>query len=267
MIIFVENTDSDAILYGKYLAECVRTHDFTQFRESELDEGIKNIWNFIKELATSATLKIKDLVNAMKNKKIFTFFSAFDFNPKNIVKAFKSVYDFTKKIAHFIPGSIAKELLKGWKALPEETKQKVINGVKKADQFIKSMGKFGNIVFAAFLVWVYLEAGITGDVSYDFTADEPINALRGRLTVYEFFLGDNGDGTNENGSVSYALEYLGLIIAGKLGVGGILPYSQFSNGVFLSVSLIKYFAQELKIKLNKGSNSDNDFASAQAAVT
>jgi hypothetical protein len=267
MIILLETTDPDTIRYKRYLSECIRTNDFTRFRESELDESIKDIWNFIKELAASAALKIGDLVRALKNKKIFTFFSAFDFNLKNIVKAFKGVYDFTKKLAHFIPGNIAKGLLKGWRALPEESRQAVIEGVKKADRIIKSMGKFGNVVFATFLVWVYLEAGITGDVSYDFTADEPINALRGKLTVNEFFLGDNGDGTNSDGSVSFALEYLGLIIAGKLGVGGILPYAQFSNGIFLTVSLFKYFAKELGIKINKGRNSDTDMASAMAAVT
>jgi hypothetical protein len=266
MIIFKENIDSDMILYKKYLSECIRTHDFTRFKESELDEGIKDIWNFIKEMASGFALKIGDLVRAFKNKDVFKFFASFNFSFKNIVEAFKRVYDFTKKIAHFIPGNIAKGLLKGWKTLPEESRQKVIEGVKKADQFIKSLGKFGNVVFATFLIWVYLEAGITGDVSYDFTADEPINALRGKLTVTEFFLGDNEDGTNKDGSVSYALEYLGLIIAGKLGIGGILPYAQFSNGIFLAVSLIQYFAKEFRIKLNKGNNSDAELASAESAV-
>jgi hypothetical protein len=268
MIIFRERIDPDMILYRKYLTECVRTHDFTRFRESELDEGIKDIWNFIKEVATSAALKAGDLVRALKNKKIFTFFAAFDFNPKNVVKAFKGVYDFTKKIAHFIPGNIAKGLLKGWKTLPEESRQVVIAGVKKADQFIKSMGKFGNVVFSAFLVWVWLQAGLVGgDVAYDFDLSEPIDALRGRLTVSQFFLGDNEDGTNKDGSVSLALEYLGLIIYGKMGVGGIIPYAQFSNATFLIASIIQYLAKEAGLRIAKGRNSDAELDKAQVAFT
>jgi hypothetical protein len=266
MIIYKSSEDSINILYSKYIRECIRTRDFTLFKEAELDEGIKEIWNFIKELATSAALKIGDLVRALKNKKIFTFFAAFDFNPKNVVKAFKGVYDFTKKMAHFIPGNIAKGLLKGWKTLPEESRQAVIDGVKKADRFIKSMGKFGNIVFSTFLVWVWLQAGLVGgDVTYDFDLSEPIDALRGRLTVSRFFLGDNEDGTNKDGSVSLALEYLGLIIYGKMGIGGIIPYAQFSNATFLTVSILQYLAKEIGIKIARGRNSDTDMKKAASS--
>jgi hypothetical protein len=267
MIIFRECVDPETALYRKYLTECVRTHDFTRFRESDLDEGVKDIWNFIKEVAASAALKIGDLVRAFKNKKIFTFFAAFDFNPQKVVKAFKGVYDFTKKIAHFIPGNIAKGLLKGWKTLPEESRQAVIAGVKKADKFIGGMGKFGNVVFAAFLVWVWLQAGLVGgDVSYDFDLSEPIDALRGKLTVSQFFLGDNEDGTNKDGSVSLALEYLGLIIYGKMGIGGIIPYAQFSNATFLIASIIQYLAKEAGLRIAKGKSSDTELDKAQAAL-
>jgi hypothetical protein len=266
MIIFKENIDPDAILYKKYLAECIRTHDFTRFKESELDEGIKDVWNFIKELATSAALKIGDIVRALKNKNIFTFFASFSFNPKKVADAFKGVYEFVKKVTHFIPGSIAKIIQKGYDAIPPEQRKIIINGVNGVDKWVRSKGKFGNIMFACFLVWVWLQAGLIGDVAYDFDITEPLDALRGKLTVVEFFLGDNGDGTNRNGDPVLAIEYLGLIVSGKLGIGGILPYAQFSNALFLTVSIIQYLAKEVGIRIAKGKNTDTDLASAQAAV-
>jgi len=266
MIIIKNATDSRVeILYKKYLKECVYTKDFTRFRESELDEGVKEIWNFIKELASSAMLKIADLVRALKNKAIFTFFAALNFNPKNVVEAFKGVYDLAKKIAHFVPGSIAKLLQKGYDAIPPEQRKIIIDGINAVDKWVKSKGKFGNIVFACFLVWIWLQAGLTGNLTYDFDIAEPLNALRGRLTVNQFFLGTNGNGTNKDGTPVLALEYLSLIISDKLGLGGILPYAQFSNGLFLTVSLIRYLAKEIGLHISKGKNSDADIKKATMA--
>jgi hypothetical protein len=267
MIIFKEAVDPDMVLYKKYLTECVRTHDFTRFKESELEEGIKDIWNFIKEIASNFALKIGDLVRAFKNKDIFKFFASFSFSFKNITEAFKQVYSLIKELTHLVPQGTAKGLLNLGKKLPPEVQEKIKNAVLKIDKFLKSKGKFGQAIFACFLIWIWLSAGLTGDAAYDFDASEPLDAIRGKLTFADFFLGDNGDGTNRDGTPSLALEYLGLIILGKLGYGGILPYAQFSNGIFLAVSLIQYFAKEFKIKLSKGNNSDADLASAQVAIT
>jgi hypothetical protein len=85
------------------------------------------------------------------------------------------------------------------------------------------------------------------------------------LTVSQFFLGDNEDGTNRDGSVSLALEYLGLIIYGKMGVGGIIPYAQFSNATFLIASIIQYLAKEAGLRISKGKSSDAELDKAQAA--
>jgi len=265
MVIYKVKEDSINHLYKRYIYECIRTKDFTLFRESELDEGIKEVWNFIKELATSAALKVADLVRALKNKGIFSFFAAFGFNPKKVAEAFKGVYDFIKKLAHLIPGSIAKFLQKGYDAIPPEQRKIIIDGINTVDKWVRSKGKFGNVVFACFLVWVWLQAGLLGDLAYDFDLSEPIDALRGRLTVSEFFLGNNGDGTNRNGEPVLALEYLSLIITGKLGIGGILPYAQFSNAIFLTVSLIQYLAKEIGIRITKGKNSDTDMDKAATA--
>jgi hypothetical protein len=267
MIIYKFEQNSIDILYSKYIRECIRTRDFTLFKEAELDEGIKEVWNFIKELATSAALKIGDLVRALKNKGIFSFFAALGFNPKRVAEAFKGVYEFIKKITHFIPGSIAKLLQKGYDAIPPEQRKIIINGVNAVDKWVKSKGKFGNVLFACFLVWVWLQAGLIGDVAYDFDLAEPLDALRGRLTVAEFFLGDNGDGTNRNGDSVLAIEYLSLIISGKLGIGGILPYAQFSNALFLTVSLLQYLAKEIGLRISKGKNSDTDMDKAATAFT
>ena len=265
MIIYEFQEDAIDHLYKKYIYECIRTKDFTLFREADLDEGIKDVWNFIKELASSAALKIADLVRALKNKSIFTFFASLGFNPKKVVEAFKGVYDLVKKIVHFIPGSIAKVLQKGFDNLSPEYKKIIINGVQAVNKWVKSKGKFGNVLFACFLVWVYIQAGLTGDVSYDFDMSEPLDALRGRLTVAEFFLGDNEDGTNKDGSPVSALEYLGLIISGALGIGGILPYAQFSNAIFVTVSILQYLAKEVGMRINKGKNTDTDMDKAEVA--
>jgi hypothetical protein len=265
MIIYEYKQNSVDVLYNKYIRECVRTRDFTLFREADLDEGIKEVWNFIKGLAASAALKISDLVKALKNKGIFSFFAALGFNPKKVVEAFKGVFEIVKKITHFIPGTIAKGLQKGYDAIPLEQRKIIIDGINSVDKWVRSKGEFGRILFACFLVWVWIQAGLTGDAIYDFDIAEPLDALRGKLTVAEFFLGDNGNGTNRNGDPVLALEYLGLIISGKLGVGGILPYAQFSNAIFLTVSLIQYLAKEIGIRISKGKNSDTEIDKAAAA--
>jgi hypothetical protein len=267
MIIFRETKDPDLILYRKYLRECIRTSDFTRFKESELDEGVKDVWNFIKEMATNFALKIGDIVRAFKSKDIFKFFASFQFNFKNIVEAFKQVYNLIKELTHLIPQGTAKGLLNlGKKTLPPDIQAIVKNAVLKTDKFLKSKGKFGQAIFACFLIWVWLQAGLTGDVSYDFDISEPLDAIRGKLTFACFFLGDNGDGTNKDGNPSLALEYLGLITLGKLGYGGVIPYAEFSNGVFLAVSLIQYLAKEIGLKIQKGRNSDDDIKKAQTAI-
>jgi len=265
MVIYELTESAIDLLYKKYIFECVRTRDFTLFKESELDEGIKEVWNFIKELASSAALKVADLVRALKNKSIFSFFAALGFNPKKVVEAFKGVYDFVKKIAHFIPGSIAKFIQKGYDAIPPEQRKIIIDGINAVDKWVRSKGKFGYIIFGCFLVWVYIQAGLTGDVLYDFDIADALDAFRGRLTAAEFFLGDNGDGTNSDGKPVLALEYLSLIISGRLGVGGILPYAQFSNAIFITVSLIQYLAKEIGIRISKGKNTDTDMDKAAKA--
>jgi len=262
IIVYEPELNSADKLYSKYIYECIRTKDFTILNEADLDEGIKDVWNFIKELASSAALKIGDLVKALKNKSIFTFFAALDFSPKRFLEAFKGVYDFTKKVAHFIPGTIAKVLQKGYDNISPEHKKIIINGVNAVDKWVKSKGKFGNVLFACFLVWVWLQVGMTGDVAYDFDIAEPLDALRGKLTVSMFFLGDNKDGTNRDGKPVLALEYLGLIITGKLGIGGIIPYAQFGNAIFLIVSIIQYLAKEVGLRINKGKSSDDEINKA-----
>ena len=265
MVIYEFREDAIDLLYKKYIYECVRTKDFTLFKESALDEGIKEVWNFVKELATSAALKVADLVRALKNKGIFTFFAGLGFNPKKVAEAFKGVYDFVKKITHFVPGSIAKLLQKGYDTIPPEQRKILIDGINAVDKWVRSKGKFGNVLFACFLVWIWLQAGFTGDIAYDFDIAEPLDAMRGRLTVSKFFLGDNGNGTNSNGEPVLALEYLGLIISDKIGIGGVLPYAQFGNAIFLTVSLIQYLAKEIGIRIAKGKNSDTDMDRAEVA--
>jgi hypothetical protein len=266
MIIFKETIDPHAALFKKYLTECLRTHDFTRFKESELEEGVKDIWNFIKEMASNFALKIGDLVRAFKNKEIFKFFASFNFSFKNIVEAFKQVYSIAKTISGFIPQKTAKLLLKVKNNLPPDIQEALKNGVIKVDRFLKSKGRFGNIVFTCFMIWIFLNATIVGDVSYDFDASDIINAMNGKLTFERFFLGENGDFTNKDDSTSLGLEYLSLIILGKIGYGGILPYAQFSNGAFLSISLLQYLAQKLYLKISKVKNSDKDMDAAQSGV-
>ena len=267
MVIYKIKEDYVDALYNRYILTCARTKDFTLFREAELDEGIQEVWNFIKELAQNCAFKIKDIVQAFKNSQIFTFFASFKFSFKNIADAFKMVYKIAKDISGFIPRKTAGLLLTLKGKLPADIQEKLKTGVIKVDRFLKSKGKIGNIIFACFMIWVYLEAGLSGDVSYDFDAGDVIDAARGRLTFAEFFLGDKGDFTNKDGSTSLAFEYLALIILGKIGYGGILPYAQFSNGAFLAISLLQYFAKEVGIRISKGRNADADMDKAQAAFT
>ena len=265
MIIYRPIQEATDTLYTKYIQECIRTRDFTLFKEATLDEGIKEVWNFIKELAMNFSFRVKDIVQAFKNSEIFSFFASFKFNFKNVVEAFNIVYKIAKEISKFIPQKTARLLLQLKNKLPPDVQNNLKNGIIKVDQFLKSKGKIGNVIFACFMIWVYLEAGLSGDVSYDFDAGDVFNAIRGKLSFAGFFLGDNGDFTNKDGSTSLAFEYLALIALGKIGYGGILPYAQFSNGAFLAISLLQYLAKEFRINIAKGKNTKADIDKAQSA--
>jgi hypothetical protein len=267
MIILSEEQYQEDRLWRVYLAECIRTRDFTHFTESRLDEGVKDVWRFIKELATRGALKIADLVKAFKNKYIFNIFKEFNFDPSLLGEAVKKVYELVKQVTHFLPNVIAKSIIGlGKKSLTDSQKSAIIDAVNKVDKWKRGLGKLGNLVFGLFILQAFLVAGLSGDVLFDFNADEPIDAFRGRLQVAEFFLGDNGDGTNKDGSVSSALEYLSLIVLGKTGIGAIFPYNELSNAAFLAISLVQYLAKELKLKISKDAKqTPEDIAAAEKA--
>ena len=257
--------DCDPRLYHEYLKVCRETCDFQRLNEARLSEGIRQVWDFIKEMAQKFSYRIRDLVQAFKNAEIFKFFSSFKFNFRNVAEAFRLVYKLAKDISGFLPQKTAALLLKAKNRLPAGVQDKIKNGILRIDRFLKSKGRLGYVIFSCFMIWIYLEAGLTGNVSYDFDAGDVIDAMRGRLTFAEFFLGDGGDFTNRDGSVSLALEYLALIGLGKIGYGGVLPYAQFSNGVFLAGSLLQYFAKEFGARITKGKNTGDDMDAAQAA--
>jgi len=267
MVVYESSRNKTDALYVKYIRECVRTREFTVFKESELDEGIKEVWNFIKELATSAALKIGDLARALKNKDIFTFFASFNFDPKKIGEAFKGVYELIKKVTQFIPGNVAKILQTGIDKLSPEHKKIIIDGVTSIDRWLKGRGKFGNAIFACFIIWLWFEKGLTGDIFYDFDMADPLGALSGKLAFANFFLGDNGNLTNKDGKPVKIIKYLGQIITKSIGLGLYLPFAKAGKVLFLATSLIKFLAKEAGISIGKGNNTDNDLEKAKTVFT
>jgi hypothetical protein len=252
-----------AALYHEYLSVCRETNDFQRVRESRMSEGIKDIWEFIKEIAAQAKARIKDIVNLFKNKSIFQFFSFSNFNLETLKKNLKLAYQAYAKIAHAIPDLAVKMVELGLKTddpkvlASREKRAAALRAVNIWIKEHKTVLRVSGIIFAGILILIWLQVGLTGDVQYDIDFAEFFQAVQGKLTFVDFIT------NHEQG-----LKWIILAVMGTVGlnfgplalIGKIKPFLD-SKPAWLAFAVIKALADKVRMKIGKG----NDAASVNSA--
>jgi hypothetical protein len=261
MLVFYEEVNGtfNSTLYYEYLGACRATNDFQRMRESQLSEGIKDIWEFIKEIAIQAKARIKDLVNLFKNKAIFQFFSFSNFNLESLKKNLKLAYQAYVKIAHAIPDLAVKMVELGLKTDDPKVlanREKRAAALRAVNDWIKehkTILRISGIVFAGILILIWFQVGLTGDLEYDVDFAEFFLAVQGKLTFIDFI-------TNHQ----QGLKWIILAVMGTVGLnfgplallGKIKPFLD-SKPAWLAFAVIKALADKIKMKIGKGNDASS----------
>jgi hypothetical protein len=256
MLVFQES-DSFNILYREYLRVCRETDDFRHLNESRLSEGIKDIWNFIKEIAAAAKARIKDIVNLFKNRAVFQYLSFSNFSIENLKKNLKLAYQAYVRIAHAIPDLAVKLVELGLKTDDPKIiadRAKRAAALKAVNIWIKehkTILRISGIIFAGILILIWLQVGLTGDLNYDVDFAEFFLAVQGKLTFIDFIT------NHEQG-----LKWIILAVMGTVGlnfgplamIGKIKPFLD-SKPAWLAFAAIKALADKIKMRIGKGNDS------------
>jgi hypothetical protein len=256
MLVFYES-NSFITLYPEYLRVCRETNDFQRLNESHLSEGVKDIWNFIKEIALTAKAKIKDIVNLFKNKAVFQYFSFSNFSIENLRKNLKLAYQAYVKIAHAIPDLAVKLVELGLKTddpkiLADRAKRAAaLRAVNNWIKEHKAILRISGIIFAGILILIWFQVGLTGDLNYDVDFGEFFLAVQGKLTFVDFIT------DHEQG-----LKWIILAVMGTVGLnfgplamlGKIRPFLD-SKPAWLAFAAIKALADKVKMKIGKGNDA------------
>jgi len=260
MLVFVEAAEQNynPRLYYEYLRVCRETGDFQHFKEARLSEGIREVFQFIKELAAAAKTKLRDMVCLFKNSDVFRFFAEFQFSFDHLKKGFKMAYNAYKKIVNFLPDLATDLATIGInKAIDIEKREKIKAAMEKVNAWIKKHKTaliISGVVFACLLCVIWFQMANTGDIDYDFEFRDLIRAVTGKLTPIEFFM--NRDG-------------LKIVILWAVGAAG-FSVSYFKRGFDLlelgvqgAITLIRFFAERLKFRLSTGKDTSADIGKAE----
>jgi hypothetical protein len=245
-------------LYFEYLQACRETRDFQRLAEAELSEGVKEVFSFIKELALAAKTKVRDMVRLFKDSDVFRFFAEFKFSFANLKKGFSLAYGYYRKIVNFLPDLATNLASLGiTKAIDLEKREKIKAAMDRVNAWLKGHRAalaVSGVVFACLLCVIWLQMANTGDVDYDFEFRDLIFALTGKLTPIDFFMNKDG---------------LKILILWAIGAAG-FSVSYFKRsfdilelGVQGAITLVRFFAEKLKYRMEKGKDSERDLGQAE----
>ena len=258
MLVFCEASagERSESLYLEFLSACRETCDFQRVRESRLSEGIKDIWEFIKEIGVQAKARVKDIVNLFKNKSVFKFFSLSNFNLETLKKNLKLAYQAYVKIAHALPNLAVKLVELGLKTDDPKilaTREKRAAALRAVNEWIKehkTILRISGIVFAGILVLIWLQVGLTGDLQYDVDFSEFFLAIQGKLTFVDFI-------TNHEQGLKWIVlavfNTVGLNFGPLALLGKIKPFLD-GKPAWLAFAAVKALADKVRVKIGKGND-------------
>jgi hypothetical protein len=180
---FIECSDIENIKYENYinilenLNENILTDTISKF--------IKPIKDFIQKISENFKIGMKKVIEAFKKKSVFELLKAIKFNFSLIIKGILE-----------LQGLIKNGL---FKIFEEISKSKIINklreGATNIDYLLNKypiIKKIGGLVIAAILIYMWLNMTFIGDFDTDFNISDITNALIGKFTISDLFLGPSG---------------------------------------------------------------------------
>lgn len=157
--------------YTVYL-EALELHTNGELTEfiNRLSGKLKRYYDFIKELAETAKVAVKDLVTLLKNRGVFSFFQKIKFSVKNIFNKVKLGFKYYRDLKAAIAEYLASTKVLKW------TQEKL----GELDEFLKKHPKtrrMTGIIVGAILLYIWLNMSFTGDFDYDFDQSTLISAI------------------------------------------------------------------------------------------
>lgn len=177
---------SDDTQFHLYL-EAIRLHETDQLDEfiGAITGKLKRYYDFIKQLAETIKVGIKEIAELLKNKGVFTFFTRIGFSLKKMFDLVKTGFKHYRDLQNAITEFMASTKVAKWTA----------EKLKQLDEFLAKHPKvkrFAGIAIGAILLYIWLNMSFTGDFDYDFDQSTLINALLGNFTVSSIFAGPEG---------------------------------------------------------------------------
>jgi hypothetical protein len=218
--------DYEYICFKSIMKEVIEGGMINEF---SIPSFLSKQYDFVKDLASSISVNIKDLAKLFMNRSVFNFFS-------KIKWSFEFVFDLAKKglkiyreVLDAIGEYVAKTKVGKW---TEDT-------LNDLDNFLKTHPKIKRIAgigVAALLIYIWFNMTFTGDFEYDFNLADVLAALGGKFSLSQIFAGKDG------------MKLLLLFATGVIGLS--FPWPGPTSVKFLT-AVVKSIAQWAKIKLVK----------------
>lgn len=211
--------------YNNFIAYCNRTNNLLESTEV-LSESLKDITNFIKNVAEVIGTNIKDLTTWFMNTKVYKFFSKIGWSLSKLFDLVKKGYGYYKQLLDAITQFIANNPITKWGT--EKLKQ--LDAWLQKNPTIK---KFSGVAVGALLIYIWFKMGFSGDFEYDFDMSFILNAIMGSFSLAQIFGGAAG------------IKLLLLIVTGAFGLG--FPWPGPAAIQFV-ISMIRSISHAIKKK-------------------
>lgn len=217
----------------EYVAFCetVRQLEYRKLNEISIPSFLTKQFDFIKKLASDASVKVGDLMKAFMKKDVFSFFTKIKWDVSYLFDLMKGGFGAYKDIINAISEYVSKSKVGRW---TEEE-------LKKLDSWLQTHPKvkrIGGVLVAGILIYIWFNMAFTGDVKYDFDLTDAIAALSGKFSLSQLFAGTDGT------------KLLMLFATGVIGLS--FPWPGPTSIKFLT-TMVRSIANWAKIKLTKES--------------
>jgi len=147
--------------------------------------AFKNIKKYVVEIASKLGVSVLNIINALKQKEVFSFLKSFGFN-------FQKILDYIKQGYNALKGGIDKIFIEIEKT---GVIQKLKSGALKVDDFLNKypmLKKLAGPALVGILIYMWINMSFIGDFSDDFDISNILNAISGNFTISDLFLSPSG---------------------------------------------------------------------------
>lgn len=186
--------NNSRISFKNYLNECEEREyyyainvleNLNEFSLTGLANGVKEKIEFFKSLAEISNSKLDEILQIVKDSRVFKFFKALSFNLSKLFDLVKTGYKHYEKIQKIVASYIANSKIGKF----TEEKLKALDDFLQSHPYIK---KIGGVAVAGILLYIWLNMSFTGNFSYDFDFSDLLSAVGGKYSISDLFGGVDG---------------------------------------------------------------------------